>query len=319
MKLLSKLVLISFSLVIASCSDSPQQADPDFKPQNTIKSFSSDNSPVVIVDEAHNNFLTISGRYKPFKQVLSSNGFTVKSNTKNFTLDLLKNIDILVIANALDHSRRDWQPPFGSALDDDEVTSVKQWVTNGGSLLLIADHTPFPKVVENLALAFGFEFSNGHVGRYTFRSADATLSEHPITNGGNKSSNEVLTPLFIPKFQQSASLSSQITQVKTFGGSAFKSPDGAESLLTFGQGVFSTEPVIPFQVNSSTTRIPIEGWSQGAVLKFGKGRVAVFSEGMMFSSQLDVKTGAEHGLKSVGAEQNERFLLNVMHWLSSVI
>ncbi|GAC29894.1 hypothetical protein [Brumicola pallidula] len=319
MKLLPKLILVFISLIIVSCTDSSQQADPDFKPQNTVKSFSSDNSPVVLVDEAHNNFLTISGRYKPFEQVLSSNGFTVKSNTRGFTLDILKNIDILVIANALDHSRRDWQPPFGSALNDDEVASVKQWVTDGGSLLLIADHTPFPKVVENLAFAFGFEFSNGHVGRYTFRIADATLSaEHPITNSGNNSSNELPVALSIPNIQKNALLFSRITQVKTFGGSAFKAPDEAESLLTIRQGIFSTEPAIPFQVNSSTTRIPIEGWSQGAVLKVGKGRVAVFSEGMMFSSQVDVKTGEKHGLRSVGAEQNEQFLLNVMHWLSSV-
>jgi hypothetical protein len=319
MKLFSRFILLSLCLAITSCSDSSQQADPDFKPQNTMISFSSDNSPVVFVDEAHNNFLTINGRYKPFEQVLSSDGFTVKSNTKGFTLYRLKNTDILVIANALDHNRKDWQPPFGSALDDDEVTNVKQWVTDGGALLLIADHAPFPKIVENLALAFGFEFSNGHVGSTIFRSTDATLSKHPINTGGSISSNEAPMPLFMQEFQKSVSVAGRITQVKTFGGSAFKTPNEAESLLTLGLGAISTEPVIPFQVNSSTARIPIDGWSQGAVLEFGKGRVAVFSEGMMFSSQLDIKTGEKHGLTSVGAEQNERFLLNLMHWLSGLI
>jgi hypothetical protein len=319
MKLLSRVILVSFSLVIAACSDSLQLADPDFKPQNTTESFSPDNSPVVLVDEAHHNFLTISGRYKPFEQVLSSDGFTVKSITKSFTLKRLKNTDILVVANALDHNRKDWPPPFGNALSDDEVTRVKQWVTNGGSLLLIADHTPFPKVVENLALAFGFEFSSGHVERYTFRSRDGTLSKHVITDGESKSSSEVYMPLLVQKFQQSVSQSNRITQVKTFGGSAFKVPGEADSLLTLGKGVVSTEPVIPFKVNSSTPRKAVDGWSQGAVLEFGKGRVAVFSEGMMFSSQLDKKTGEKYGLKSVGAEQNEQFLLNVMHWLSGVI
>ncbi len=61
----------------------------------------------------------------------------------------------------------------------------------------------------------------------------------------------------------------------------------------------------------------MNGWSQGAVLKFGKGRLAVFSEGMMFSSQLDVKTGKKYGLRAVGAEQNEQFMLNIFYWLSS--
>jgi hypothetical protein len=314
MKLLSKLTFLPFVLAISSCSDSSQQADPDFQPQSTTVSFASDKSPLVFVDEAHNNFLTISGRYKPFEQVLSSNGYTVRPNTKRFTLDRLEQADILVIANALDRNRSDWKPQFGSALSDDEVDSIKRWVIDGGSLLLIADHTPFPKVVEKLALVFGFKFSNGHVGPALFRSSDATLSEHPITHGAK----EIGKPLFIEELQQSASPTRQITQVKTFGGSAFKAPDEANSLLTLGQSAVSIEPVIPFQVTASTPRIPMTGWSQGAVLKFGKGRVAVFSEGMMFSSQLDLKTGKKYGLRAVDAEQNEQFLLNIMLWLSGV-
>lgn len=318
MKLLSKLTFIPFVLAISSCSDSSQQADPDFQPQSITLSFASDKSPLVFVDEAHNNFLTISGRYKPFEQVLSSNGYTVRPNTKSFTLERLEQADILVIANALDRNRSDWQPPFGSALNDDEVDSIKRWVIDGGSLLLIADHTPFPKVVEKLALAFGFKFSNGHVGPALFRSSDASLSEHPITHGAKQSSKEIGRPLFIGELQQSASPNRQITQVKTFGGSAFKAPDEANSLLTLGQSAVSIEPDIPFQVRASTPRIPMKGWSQGAVLKFGKGRVAVFSEAMMFSSQLDLKTGKTYGLRAVDAEQNEQFLLNIMLWLSGV-
>ena len=60
----------------------------------------------------------------------------------------------------------------------------------------------------------------------------------------------------------------------------------------------------------------MSGWSQGAILELGKGRVAVFSEGMMFSSQLITNTGKTIGLRSVGAEQNEAFLLNIMRWLA---
>ena len=60
----------------------------------------------------------------------------------------------------------------------------------------------------------------------------------------------------------------------------------------------------------------MSGWSQGAVLELGKGRVAVFSEGMMFSSQLVESTGKTMGLRSVGAEQNEEFLLYIMRWLA---
>lgn len=318
MKLLSKLIFLCLVLAISACSESSQQADPDFQPRDNTTSMTSVVNTVVVVDEAHNNFLTISDRYKPFKQVLSNNGYKVRSNTRSFTSDRLNKVDILVIANALDRNRSDWQPPFGRALDDAEVNNIKKWVSDGGSLLLIADHTPFPKVIENLALAFGFEFSNGHVRSYVFRSADNTLAEHPITTGADKNSSlESIIPMSMKASNETSSLSGQVTQVKTFGGSAFKAPDEATSLLKIGQGVVSMEPLIPFQVTSSTPRISMNGWSQGAVLKFGKGRLAVFSEGMMFSSQLDVKTGKKYGLRAVGAEQNEQFMLNIFYWLSS--
>jgi hypothetical protein len=47
------------------------------------------------------------------------------------------------------------------------------------------------------------------------------------------------------------------------------------------------------------------------------GRVAVFAEGMMFSSQVEAKTGKTYGLRSLGAEQNEQLLRNLIAWLAS--
>jgi len=300
MKLICKTILLGFFLVgVASCSDSNQQPDPDFIPKNTISSFSQLNRPIVFIDEAHNNLHSIKGRFKPFSQVLTSDGYIVEPSKKKFSLEYLKQADILVIVNALDKNRRDYNPPYGDAFEDSEVEAVKQWVFKGGSLFLVADHTPFPKVINKLSAAFGFEFSNGHVDDAIFRFDNNAFINHPII--------------------KKTAHSERIVQVKTFGGSAFQIPEHAKPLLILGKGVTSLEPDIPFQVNSKTLRIPVEGWSQGAVLEFGEGRVAVFSEAMMFTSQLIVSTDEKRGLRSVGAEQNEQFLLNVMHWLSKVI
>lgn len=300
MKLKNIIIFLGVFLTgLSSCSDNAQIADPDFIPQNIKNSFLKIYSPVVFIDEAHSNFLTIDGRYKPFSQVLMSDGYTVKPSKQKFTLEYLQPADILVIANALDKNRRDWTPPFEDAFDPEEVEAVKQWVYQGGSLFLVADHTPFPKVIEKLAGAFGFKFNNGHVGDAIFRLDNKTLVDHAITKGD--------------------SYSESIVQVKTFGGSAFQIPENAKPLLILGKRAVSRMPEIPFQVNAKTPRVSMDGWSQGAVLKVGKGRVAVFAEGMMFSSQVNTATGKKYGLVSAGAEQNEQFLLNVMHWLSEKI
>jgi len=321
MKPLLRILLLSSTVVLTfACSDNdrlPQQADPDFQPQNTTRSFSELNSPVVFIDEAHNNFHTANGRFSAFAKVLASDGYTVKSSTKAFTLAGLEQADILVIANALDAGRQDWTPPFRDAFDAKEVQVIKQWVSEGGSLFLIADHIPFPKAAESLSLAFGFEFSNGHVDKAIFRIDDESLAQHSITKGMKSSQQynngaDTFNGLIEP-------VTKSIRQVRTFGGSAFQAPKDAKALLILGKGSTSLLPEIPFQINSETPRVSMEGWSQGAVLEVGDGRVAVFSEAMMFTSQIYIPTGEKHGLVSEGAQQNEQFLLNVMHWLSKKI
>ena len=315
MKLVHSLIVFGFAALLVACSDSPQQSDPDFRPKHRVAHFSPESSPLVLIDEAHNNFLTLSGRYKPFAQVLESDGFRVSSNDKAITENQLRQVDILVIANALDRNRQDWLPPYGEAFDNHEVEVLKSWILNGGSLFLVADHTPFPKAIDNLALALGFQFINGHVGNATFSKVDHSLAEHATTYNKEISQNigEKSQPLFL---QSINNVSPDILQVRSFGGSAFKAPEKAISLLNLGNGITATEPKVPFQVNADTPKVPMSGWSQGAVIELGKGRVAVFSEGMMFSSQLVKSTGKAMGLRSVGAEQNEEFLLNIMRWLA---
>ena len=344
MKAMARIAILFNVLLVVSCTDSPQQADATFEPYKRTATYTSNASPVVLVDESHHNFLTINNRFKPFAQVLLSDGVTVDSNKVSFSQQALKNVDILVIANALDKKRSNWQPPFNQALTNDEVSVVIEWVRNGGSLFLIADHAPFPKVIESLATALGFTFTNGHVKATLFSKATGTLISHEVTyehenakqddnssananseaNPEAKHQNHVELPVFMQESQNGAFTSvlnsqlhvKEVIQVKTFGGAAFLPPEGATSLLTLGPRTVSIEPEVPFEITSSTRRRAIEGWSQGALLKLGKGRVAVFSEGMMFSSQIDTRTGDKHGMRSVGAEQNERFLLNIIHWLA---
>ncbi len=76
-------------------------------------------------------------------------------------------------------------------------------------------------------------------------------------------------------------------------------------------------PEKAWQFGPDTKRIPVGGWLQGAVMKYGAGRIAFFGEAAMFTAQLsDLKPV---GMNAPQAEQNSQFVLNLIHWLSGVL
>jgi hypothetical protein len=301
-------ILVGF-IAILSLSIKAQVIDnSNFTPSNTNPTFSKGNSPVILIDEAHQNFHTMDESFQPFAKILRSDGYTVNRNTQLFSDDSLKNIDVLVIANALNaknetksDSDNSWDLPNYSAFTRSEIEAIFHWVKKGGSLFLIADHMPFPKASADLAAIFGFHLNNGYAwgpnkGVTTFRTADNSLTEHAVVHGSNKKE--------------------MVDTVVTFTGHAFLPPPNAKSLLVFGENTISFMPNKSWKKNKETPELPIVGWSQGATLEFHKGRVAVFGEASMFTAQFDEKSNSLDGLRTKGAEQNEQFLLNVMHWLS---
>ncbi|CAN5713200.1 hypothetical protein BH23GEM1_BH23GEM1_06580 [soil metagenome] len=72
-----------------------------------------------------------------------------------------------------------WKLPTPSAYTAEEIEAVRQWVSDGGSLLLVADHMPFPGATAALACALGFTFANNFAidtatwEPIVFRSGDA--------------------------------------------------------------------------------------------------------------------------------------------------
>jgi hypothetical protein len=292
-----------------------QEADLKYKPPLPRPAYESGNGPRIAIDGAHHNFHTAEGRYKPFAELLRRDGYRVEAMSKRFSAESLKGVDILVISNALHKSNdENWSGPNPSAFTKDEIAAVHSWVEKGGSLLLIADHLPFAGAASDLAKAFGVEYSNGHAraghwnqGTDTFEPGTG-LKETIITRG--RSDEE------------------KVTKVATYAGSAFKPPKGAIPVMEFGPKSKSHE--------RQTGEKDIEGWCQGAVMKVGKGRLAVFGEAAMFSAQqspgaiwrFDLPLGKEmtfrmvlfgqkrFGMNTPEGKQNHQLLLNVMHWLS---
>lgn len=298
--------LISGFVVFISLSLNAQQlGDTSFKPKNSTRTFLLVESPLVLLDEAHNNFHTMDGRYRPFVDILKSDGYLVKKNKELFTKENLADVDILIVSNALSAKNvKNWSLPNYSAFTRDEIEAVYLWVKRGGSLFLIADHMPFPKAAEDMAAIFGFQFNNGYAKDLNnkaqlFEKNKGTLVDHPILKG--------------------TGLKEEIKSVKAFTGQAFLSPPNAKPLLVFGESAISRMPSKSWRFPDDTPEIAVNGWNQGATLEFDKGRVVIFGEAAMFTAQISGKSKRKMGVIAKGAEQNEQFLLNIMLWLSRKI
>ena len=202
-----------------------QVADTEYKPPIAKPAYASGKGPLVLLDEAHFNFHTATGRYLAFAELLRRDGCVVQGSSAKFTKEGLKAAKILVIANALNerNGSGNWRLPTPSAFSDEEIVAVREWVQRGGALLLIADHMPFAGAAEKLGAAFGIKFTNGYVrdetsGADVFQRTDDSLRNHAITNG--------------------RSAAEKVEAIATFTGSAFQGPN-AQPLLVLGAAYVS--------------------------------------------------------------------------------
>jgi hypothetical protein len=300
-------VLIAFVIVLTAVGQpaAQQVADTTFVPEIAAPAYSEGEGPVVLIDEAHHNFHTASGRYFAFARLLGRDGYVVRPSDQRFTAAVLGAADILVISNALaEQNVEDWSLPNPSAFDDDEILAVREWVRDGGSLFLIADHMPMPGAAEKLAAVFGLYFNNGFAvdtaqdgGALIFRRSDGSLVDHAILNGRGPDE--------------------RIDSVASFTGQAFRAVPSAEPLMLLPNTVVLLMPVEAWEFSDQTPRLSAAGMLQGAVLRYGEGRVAAFGEAAMFTSQM---SGDESfGMSLPVAAHNARFLINIMHWLSGLL
>ncbi|WP_293373988.1 DUF4350 domain-containing protein [Phenylobacterium sp. SCN 70-31] len=298
----------------ARADDGARQAgDGAFRPAVTDPRYALETGPRVCHDEAHHEFHRLGARFAAFAAVLRADGYRLSTFETPFDAAALRRCEVLVIANALpsDQPWDDLPRPTPPAFTAAEVEAVRAWVADGGALLLIADHRPLAGAASGMAAAFGFRFGDGYalalpadappgpiVPRMPdlFAAKTGALRPHPITDGR----------LGGPP----------VTQVATFIGQAFQAEPGAEPLLVLPEGFFSLDPAKLWAFDAATPRQPVAGWLQGATRKVGRGRVAVFGEAAMFTAQV-ASNGQKMGLDAAGAEQNTRFLRNVIAWLAA--
>ena len=297
------LYFLSCALLLAAGVTAPgqQMADVHFNTRVEKPAYSK-NYPRVMFDEAHNNFHTASGRYKPFAELLFSDGYQVVVNRKPLAKESLRTFKVLVIANALGAEDMDDDGADQPAFTDEEADAVRDWVRGGGSLLLIADHAPFGGAAEGLAKRFNVTMSKGWVRdpehtqpsarSLLFSRENKLLLDHPITQGRNETE--------------------RIDRVLTFTGQALKGAEGAMSFLKLGeQAKDSPAP-------TSEQGVSVAGQSQGLAIKFGKGRVVMMGEAAMLSAQVSGSENRPMGMNVPGSD-NKQLVLNIMHWLTGLL
>jgi hypothetical protein len=296
-----RLLALALAFALQSQLATAQQtSDPEFNTTVTNPAYTK-NYPRVVFDEAHNNFHTTTGRYKPFVDLIMSDGYNVVPGRKLFAKPTLSTFKILVIANALGAEDRDEEGAERSAFTEEECDVVRDWVKSGGSLLLIADHAPFGGAAENLGKRFGVEMSKGYTfdpendfaasrpSTLLFSRENKRLLDHPITNGRKDGE--------------------RISRVLTFTGQSLKGPEGSSVLLLLSQTARDKPD------RESETSVSAAGRAQGIAFKFGKGRVVVLGEAAMLSAQLAGTEREPLGMNVPGSD-NRQLALNIMHWLS---
>ena len=280
-----------------------QRADPDFNTKVARPAYTKSH-PKVLFDEAHHNFHTSGGRYKPFADLITSDGYQVVPVRENFTRALLEKGDVLLIANALGAEGMGGFGPGSEkpAFTDDECEAVRTWVNDGGSLLLISDHPPMGSAAAGLAKRFGVVMSegiafdeknssDGNPAQLVFSRGNKLLGDHPITQGRDASE--------------------RVDRIMTFAGQSLVGPKASVAFLTMSETATD-------EVRGGGKGISIAGRSQGLAMPYGKGLVVVLGEAGQLSAQILGPDRRPMGMNVPGID-NRKMALNIMHWLTGLL
>jgi len=300
-----KIVTAVVGSMVALLAVSAQQvADPSFDARVAHPAYSR-NGPRVLFDEAHDNFHTAGGRYKPFADLITNDGYQVIPNKEKFSPATLKGFEILVISNALGAERMNMPEAGNPAFTAVECDAVRDWVKGGGNLLLIADHAPMGSANQIMADRFGvnmskmftidsqnFDTESNNPGFILYTRESGRLADHPITRGRNDAE--------------------RVNKIIAFTGQSLKGPPDSVAFMKLADSAVDAMPGV------NKDPVSAAGRAQGIAMNFGRGRVVVLGEAAMLSAQLAGPNKMPFGMNRPGLD-NKQIALNIMHWLSGLL
>jgi uncharacterized glyoxalase superfamily protein PhnB len=297
-----------------------QVVDPDFKTSVERPAYLR-NGPTVAIDEAHSNFHTAGDRYKPFADLLRSDGYQVAAGTRKLEKGTLAGVKVLVIANA---NAGNFTDP---AFTETECDVVRDWVRGGGSLLLISDHAPFGTSAANLAARFGVTMGKGWV--YDSGATKGSITTQLVFSR----ENGLLGVHAILRGRDSAE---EVKIIKSFTGQSLGVPEGATALIKLSATAREAATTDDLDAEAAARRAnapagnpgahstAATGRAQGLAMTFGKGKVVVLGEAALFSAQIvTLPDGDRQRVMKIGmnapGNDDRQFALNTLHWLSGLL
>ena len=306
-----RLFLALLVAAVAGCSNPGDKVDSAFDTTVANPAYKGE-GPRVLFDDAHHNVHRPGKSYRPFVELLKSDGYAVTPLRRSVSADELSGYDVYVIAGALGTNETNDAPAF----TDEECDAVREWVSGGGSLLLIADHFPSGRAVDALAQRFGVRMGSGAVedslhfdpgfesSHIVFSRENGGLVSHPVTNGRNDSE--------------------RVERVLAFTGDALSAAPPAVTFLVLSSDARARAASATVRKHGDDVMVditygdptPVAGNAFGISLEYGKGRVVVLGEATMFTARLRRDDHRPIGMNTPGYD-NRRLALNIMHWLTA--
>lgn len=272
------------------------------------------NGPLVLYDEGHRNTHTATRGYRPFADLVRSDGYELRVGRTPISKAGLAGVSVLIVVCARGANDANDAPAFSDA----EIDVIEAWVRGGGSLLLVTDHWPYGTAVESLPRRFGVESGQGLIedpehhdpdrgeSHLEFTRENGLLGEHPITHGRYAAE--------------------RVSRVLTFTGQSLAAPEGATALLALSPAAVERPPTAPrVEKDGGNVRVNMEygdpapagGRAQGIAMEVDRGRMVILGDAGMLRAQIDSR-GTRVGMNASGFD-NRQLAINIMHWLSRVL
>lgn len=303
-------VLLALGIAGVRFASNRQGNDADFDTHVADPAYR-DHGPVVLYDEGHSNTHAANAGYKPFADLVRSDGYELRVTKQSLAAEALQGISVLVIVLARGANDANDDDAFTGS----ETAAIDAWVRGGGSLLLVTDHWPYGAAAASLAERFDVQFGKGLVedpqhhdrqrgeSHLVFSTENGLLRDHPILHG--------------------RSTAETVRRVLTFTGQSIQGPPAAVPFLALSDAAVERPPTTPrVSKDGGDIRVdmeygepvPVKGRAQGIALELDRGRIVILGEAGMWRAQR-ARSGERVGMNVPGYD-NRQLAINILHWLS---